>query len=117
MAEDKIRIADLPEITDVSGEDYLIVERPGIGEGTYRATIEDIYEGGGIDELKQRVSQLENAVSEINISIANLRSTIVNLQNQIGTINNAVSSLNHDVASIETRLNSVEAVTDISLTT
>lgn len=40
----QVRIADLPSSTNVDKDSYMIVERPGVGDGTYKTTLGDIQE-------------------------------------------------------------------------
>ena len=51
---DRVRIADLATSTVVDKDCYIIVERPGYGEGTYKATIEDIQE---VTAVRAKVTQ------------------------------------------------------------
>lgn len=38
----QVRVADLPVVTNVYPESYVIVERPGIGNGTFKSTVRDL---------------------------------------------------------------------------
>lgn len=50
-----MRIADLPNISDIDPDSYVIVETPGQGEGTYKGTVGDL----------QRAITVEASVSEV----------------------------------------------------
>ena len=38
----QVRIADLPNTSNIDPASYVIIERPGIGEGTFKSTVEDL---------------------------------------------------------------------------
>lgn len=38
----QVRVADLPVVTNVHPESYVIIERPGVGNGTFKATVRDL---------------------------------------------------------------------------
>ena len=38
----QIRLADLPDALGLTGDDFIIIERPGIGVGTYKSTIREL---------------------------------------------------------------------------
>ena len=40
----QVRIADLPSSTNIDKDSYMVVERPGVGDGTFKTTLGDIQE-------------------------------------------------------------------------
>lgn len=42
MAEDRVRVADLPSIHNLDANSYMIVEKPGYNEGTFKTTVGDL---------------------------------------------------------------------------
>jgi len=36
------RIADLPTTSEINPESFVIIERPGVGQGTYKSTVGDL---------------------------------------------------------------------------
>ena len=53
--------ADLPTTTDIAPENYIIIEKPGIGEGTYKGTIGDLQSG-----VTHDIEELQNTVNVLN---------------------------------------------------
>lgn len=59
---DRVRIADLPTSTNVDKDSYMLVERPGIGTGTYKTTLGDIQEA---ITVRARIEQVDKLVTII----------------------------------------------------
>ena len=51
---DEIRIRDLPTIEEVDDTSYVIVEKPGYNEGTFKSTVETLQKS-----LKDEIAALE----------------------------------------------------------
>lgn len=61
------RIADLPNIEEITDDSYVIIERPGFGEGTYKGTVADLQSDlrTKVDQLTDRVSNAEEALAKV----------------------------------------------------
>lgn len=63
---DKIRIADLPESTTLDANSFMIVERPGVGTGTFKATLRQIQEAITVS------AKVEEIDKEVTITIQDI---------------------------------------------
>ena len=55
---DRVRIADLPSSSNVDKDSYMLVERPGIGKGTFKTTLGDIQEAITVRARVEQVDKL-----------------------------------------------------------
>lgn len=63
----RIRIADLATTSSVDKDSYVIIEKPGVGEGTYKSTVSDLQEA---ITVKAKVEQIDN-ITKISIDDIN----------------------------------------------
>lgn len=55
---DRVRIADLPTSHVIDKDSYLLVERPGVGEGTYKCKLGDIQEATTVEAEVTQVDKV-----------------------------------------------------------
>ena len=62
-----IAVKDLPTITTISLDDYVIVERPQAGQGPFKGQVSDLKNAitPDISALEQRITQLEARVAAL----------------------------------------------------
>lgn len=88
MAQNGTRVADLPDVDQITPESYLIIEKPGYGQGTFKGTVAQLTDGISIDvtEIKEHVAQLDQEVSYVNSQLTNINSRLRNVESEIGQI-------------------------------
>ena len=63
----QVRIADLPNTSVIDPQSYVIIERPNIGEGTFKSTVGDLQKAITVTANVTQVDQLTRIyISDIN---------------------------------------------------
>lgn len=85
----QVRIADLPTTPVVDAESYVIIERPGSGDGTYKSTVSDLQKAITVTaEVTQTDENVHIEVDDINgTTSADLVSPTVNITQEDGVVN------------------------------
>ena len=66
-AMNKVRIADLPDTSSIDPESYVIIERPGIGKGTFKSTVGDLQQAITVSaEVIKRNHLVDIRIQDIN---------------------------------------------------
>ena len=87
----QIRIADLPTMTDVSKENFLLVERPGYQEGTFKCTVSDLQQAVTVTASVTRSGQdttikIDDINGHTEDTIVTPTATVVDNHNNTSTI-------------------------------
>lgn len=62
-------IADLPNTTEINPESYVIIERPGIGQGTYKATVGDLQDAITVHaKVENYIDESGNRVTKFTVT-------------------------------------------------
>lgn len=88
---DRVRIADLPSSSVIDKDSYMIVERPGQGEGTYKTTLGEIQEAITVRAKVEQVDKtttiyVKDITGEYEASIITPTAKVVDNGNNTATI-------------------------------
>ena len=81
-------IADLPTTEDITSDSYVIIEKPGVGEGTYKGTVGDLKR-----DINAELQGLKDSIDTLNDTISNLTSQLYNMNSRIDSVETKLEKL------------------------